>query len=902
VKRLFTAVILSEVNEDRFPDSSRRREVERAYPRAKPKEPRECSSCSFSNIRQSARARPPGNLWNHSPFGDVLISDRSVYLTFREGSMEIVWQNLRYGFRVLAKSPGFAVMAVLTLAIGIGANTSIFTVLNSVLLRPLPYAQPDRLLILSERDSRFESSSVAYENFKDWQAQNHSFQEIALFRRRDYTITGARGPEHIDGREISAGFFTLLGVRPALGRDIRPEEDREGADPVALISYGLWQRRFGGKDDVIGKTVHLTAGNNDRNYTIVGVAPKEFWFYTPSDVFVAVGATNEMWLKQRLEREGSRVIARLKPGVGLSQAGADMDAIARKLATAYPEANAGHGVSMVSMLDYTVSDIRGELRLVFGAVALLLLIACVNVANLLLSRVAPRQRELAIRMALGASRRRVAAQLLTESVLLAVLGGIAGLGLAWTGTRALLRSLPDSLPRAETIGIDQNVAFFLLVTCLATGILFGLAPVWQSLRSNVNATLKEGSRGSGGGRHHLLQSVLVISELALALVLLVCSGLTIRTMAKLGKVDPGFKADNVVTFNLGFSRLHYDQPAKVRLLLKNVLDRLESIAGVEAVASTNDLMMADDSEAPFYVAERPKPDPKDYNFTMFYVTSPLYLRTMDIRLLRGRFFTDQDDLSATNVAVIDEELAHSIFPKQDPLGQHIILPFPGADQPREIVGIVQHVKHWGLAQDATAAVRSEFYMPMAQVPDQIYALVHGMTYAVRTRLEPEAARAAITHELNAIDADMPVYDVQTMNEIIRSSLARQRFATVLFLLFAAAALALGAIGTYGVLSYAVSQRTHEMGVRMALGAGTPDILRLVLQRGARLIAAGIGIGLVAAFGLSRLLASMLYGVTTTDPATFAAVSLVLVAVAIAACYIPARRATKVDPIIALRYE
>jgi putative ABC transport system permease protein len=819
-----------------------------------------------------------------------------------EVSMEVFWQNLRYGFRVLAKSPGFAVMAVLTLAIGIGANTSIFTVLNSVLLRPLPYHEPDRLLIVSERSARFESSSVAYENFKDWKAQNHSFEDICLWRRRDYTITGDRGPEHINGREVSAGFFTLLGLRPVLGRDIRPDEDREGANPVALISYGLWQRRFGGRDDVIGKTVHLTAGLNDRNYTIVGVAPQNFWFYSPSDVFIAVGATNEMWLKQRLDREGSRGIARLKPGVSLTQASTDMDAIAKRLAAAYPEANTGVGVAMTSMLDYTVSDIRGTLQLLFGAVALLLLIACVNVANLLLSRVAPRQRELAVRMALGASRRRIAAQLLTESVLLALLGGLAGLGLASLGTSALLRALPDSLPRAETIGIDQNVALFLLITSMATGILFGLAPVWQAVRSNVNATLKEGSRGSGGGRHHRLQSALVISELALALVLLVCSGLTIRTMAKLAKVDPGFRPDNVVTFSLGFSRLHYDQPAKVRILLKNVLDRIQNVSGVEAVASTTDLMMSDDSETQFYVAERPKPDLKDYSWTMFYVTSPQYLQTMGIRLLRGRFFTDQDDLSAPNVAVIDEELARTVFPNQDPIGQHLILHFPQADQPREIVGIVQHVRHWGLAQDETATIRSQFYFPMAQVPDQIYALVHGMEYGVRTRLEPEAARTAITHELNALDADMPVYNVLTMNEIIRASLARQRFATLLFLLFAAAALLLGAIGTYGVLSYAVSQRTHEMGVRMALGAGAPDILRLVLQRGARLIALGIAIGLIAAFAFSRLLASMLYHVTATDPITFFAVPLVLIAVAIAACYIPARRATKVDPIIALRYE
>jgi len=816
--------------------------------------------------------------------------------------MEVFWQNLRYGFRVLAKSPGFAGMAILTLAIGIGANTSIFTVLNSVLLRPLPYHEPDRLLIVSERDSKFEDESVAYQNFTDWKAQNHSFDDLAMFRRRDYTITGDRGPEHIDGREISAGFFTLLGVHPVLGRDIRPEEDREGSAPVVLLSYGLWQRRFGGSDDVIGKTIRLTAGINDRNYTVVGVAPKDFWFYTPTDVYVAIGATNEMWLNVRMEREGARAIGRLKPGVSAAQARADLGTIAKQLADAYPEVNAGHGVSLVPMLDYTVSDIRGTLRLLFGAVAFLLLIACVNVANLLLSRVAPRQRELAIRTALGASRRRVAAQLLTESVLLSLLGGIAGLAVAWVGTRALLKAVPQSLPRMETIGIDQNVALFLLVMCVATGILFGLAPVWQSLRSNVNITLKEGSRGSGGAKHHRLQSVLVVSELALALVLLVCSGLTIRTMNKLGKVDPGFRPDNVVTFTLGFSRLHYDEPAKIRTLFKNVIDRLESAAGIEAAASTTDLMMEDDSEAPFYVVERPKPDPKDYAWAVFYLTSPKYLQTMGIRLLRGRFFTEQDDLSRPNVMVIDEELARTVFPNQDPIGQHLIIPFPGAEQPREIVGIVQHVKHWGLAQDATATIRSEFYMPTAQIPDKIYSLVSGMNFAVRTRLNPEAARTAIANELKALDSDMPVYNVQTMNEIIRTSLARERFATMLLALFAGAALLLGASGTYGVLSYAVSQRTHEMGVRMALGANTPDILRLVLTRGARLIVVGIAIGLLAALGFARFLSSMLYGVTARDPVTFASVTAVLVSVAIAACYIPARRATKVDPIIALRYE
>jgi len=811
--------------------------------------------------------------------------------------IEAFWQNLRYGMRILLRSPGFALMAVLTLTIGIGANTAIFTVVNSVLLRPLPFHDPEQLMIISERDPRFEVMSVAYQNFTDWRAQNSSFQEMALFRVGDYTITGDRGPEHLNGREVSAGFFTLLGVKPFRGRDIRPEEDREGSAPVALLSYGLWQRRFGGQDSILGQTVHL----NDRDYTIIGVAPKDFWFYTRADVFVPIGATGEMWLKIREEREGSRAVGRLKAGATLAQARADMSNIARQLAAAYPEANANHGVAITPMLDYTVGEVRTTLLLLFGAVGLVLLIACANVANLLLSRVAPRARELAVRTALGASRRRIAAQLLTESVLLALLGGLCGLGMAAMGTRALLASVAKNLPRAQSVGIDWSVALFLLGVCVATGVLFGLAPVWQSLRTDVNTTLKEGGR-SGGAPHHRLQGILVVSELALAMVLLICAGLTMRTLDALAKVDPGFRPEKVVTFTIGFSKLHYDQPSKIRTLFKNVIDRLENIAGIEAATSTTDLMMQDDSEVPFYVAEKGKPDPKDYGWSMFYITSPDYLRTMGIGLLRGRFFSEHDDLSSANVVVIDEELARSLFPKQDPLGQHIVIPFPNAEQPREIVGIVQHVKHWGLAKDATATIRSEFYMPFAQVPEKLYSLVNGMTFAVRTRLESNTATLAIKQELGNLDSDMPVYNVETMNEVIRDSIGRERFVSLLFGLFAAAALLLGAIGTYGVLSYAVSQRTHEMGVRMALGAGTGNIMRLVLGRGAKLIVGGILVGLAAAFWLSRLMASLLFGVTAHDPSTFALVSLVLVGVAIAACYVPARRATKVDPIIALRYE
>jgi predicted permease len=838
--------------------------------------------------------------WNLE--GNLAVFIHKANLVWRVGPgrkyrMGTLLQDMRFGIRMLAKSPGFAVMAVLTLAIGIGANTAIFTVLNSVLLRPLPFHDPDRLVIISERAPQFDTMSVSYQNFLDWKAQSKSFEKMAIFRQQDYTLTGNTGTEHITAREVSAGFFGLLGSRLESGRDFRPEDDHSGAAPVTILSYGLWQRRFGGSPDVLGKVIHL----NDHAYTVVGVTPKEFWFYSKSDLFLPVGATGGMWLSNRMERPGARVIGRMKPGVSIASARAEVDGIAKQLAVAYPEANAAHGAAMEGMLDHVVSDSRRTLELIALGVGLLLIIACVNVANLLLSRVVPRQKEIAIRTALGASRARVAGQLLAESVMLSMLGGILGIGLAWAGTKGLLAAVPNSLPRAESIGVDWRVAVFLLVLCIGTGILFGMAPVWQVLRGNMNDTLKESVRGSSGGKH-LLQSSLVVTELALAVLLLVGAGLTVRTLQKLATVDPGFQSRGVLTFDIGFSKTRYDQPEKIRNLFHEVTARLQSIPGVEAAALTTDVMMRDDSETMFYVSERPKPDPKDYSWSMMYITSPAYLKTMNVRQVRGRFYNEHDNLNAPPVIVVDEELAHSLFPNQEALGQHIVIPFPGFDQPREIIGIVQHVRHWGLAEDATAKVRSEFYIPFDQIPDSLFSVVSGITYAVRSNLNEQAITTAVKQELRSLDSDIPVYNVSSMDEIISLSIARQRFLGVLLVFFGGAALLLGAVGTYGVISYSVSQRTNEMGIRMALGAQTNNILGLVLGRGAKLIAFGVGCGLVVALLASRLMASFVFGVSARDPVTFGGVGLLLLMVATAACYVPARRATRVDPMIALRHE
>jgi predicted permease len=808
-------------------------------------------------------------------------------------------QDLRYSLRMLAKSPMFTAIAALTLALGIGGNTAIFSVVNAILLRPLPYQNPEQLVILSEKTAQFNEMSVAYQNYEDWRGQNHSFAEMAAFRSESFNLSGNGSAEHVRARQASAGLLTMLGVHPLLGRDFLPDEDRPGAAPVAMLGYGLWQTKFGGDPQIVGKSIKLT----DQMFTVVGVLPEHFWFYSKPDVVVPIGNSADLWRTNREMRSGTYVIARLRPGVSVAAARADMAPIALRLAEAYPKANAAHAINVKPMMDDVVGDVRGSLYLLLGAVGFVLLIACVNVANLLLVRAASRQKEIAVRVAMGASRWRMTRQLLTESICLATTGGALGLLLAYWGTDALVKAVPGSLPRAEVVSLDWRVLAFTFGVSFVTGVLFGLAPAWRAAKTDVQTTLKDQTRGTTSG-HHRLQGALVVAELGLALVLLVCAGLTIRSMGLLRQVDPGFRAKDALTFNVSMSTINYGTPSKVRAYYHEVLRRIQALPGVKAASVSSDMPMRDDSETYFFVVGRPKPTVEHMPWAMFYLVSPGYKDAMGLQLLEGRFFTERDNETGPMAVVIDDAMARGLFPGEDPVGKSVVIPFSNFDQPRQIVGVVNHIKHAGLAQDATATIKYQFYMPFDQIPDSLYAEVAHATLSliVRTDAHARAIGTGVLETVRELDKDQPVFGLEPMGQLIEESVAAQRFATMLLEVFAGIALLLASVGIYGVMSYMVTERTREMGIRMALGATTNNVMGLVLKYGMRLAIAGLGLGLVAAFGLTRLLSSLLFQVSPTDPATFTVVGLLLVGVAMLACYIPARRATRVDPMVALRYE
>jgi predicted permease len=816
--------------------------------------------------------------------------------------METLLQDLRYGIRMALKSPGFTAVAVITLALGIGANTAVFSIVNGVLLNPLPFPHADRLVALGENKANFENGSISYPNFFDWQKDNRSFSSMAVSRVFSFNLIGAGEPEQIDGDLVSSDFFSILGVKPVRGRLFLVGEDRVGAAPVVLIGEDLWRRKFSRSPDVVGKNIAL----GPKSYTVVGIIPASFHLSLPSfrdgELFVPAGQWNNPLLMNRGAGLGFHGIARLKPGVTVQQARADMDALSRNLAAAFPDTDKGISANLTPLKQQMVGDVRPLLLVLLAAVCFVLLIACLNVANLMLARSTVRAREFRIRAALGATQARVVRQLLVESVLLGIVGGGIGLLFAHWGTRAALGTLPSTLPRAEQIGLDTHVLIFTAATAVIAGILFGLTPALKMSRSASNETLNEGGRGSSGTRHRA-QGVFVVTEMAMALVLLVGAGLMVRSLVRLWQVDPGFDPHHVMSFGLTPPPSVLTANADgIRAHFRELNSRLAAIPGVEAVAQTSGAAPLDyDDEQLFWLEGQAKPaNDNDMNWAIDYIVDPDYLKIMKTPLLSGRFFSAQDDEHSPKVVVVDEVFAKKFFPGQDAVGKRIHL--KSGDQLAEIVGVVAHVKQWGLDSDDTQQLRSELYIPQVQMPDDYIKSVSSTAFFIRVAGNPAASFASVRRVAQGMSDQQVIYGEETLEQVVSRSIASHRFLMILLAAFAALAVILASVGIYGVVSYVVGQRTHEIGVRMALGAQRIDVLRLILGGGARLVLTGIVIGIFGAIALTRVMATQLFMVSTSDPLTFVAVSLLLVFVALMACYIPARRAANVDPTVALRYE
>jgi len=829
-------------------------------------------------------------------FGNVGLVREVTRDAWGWGALDRLMQDLRFGLRILAKSPGFTAVAILTLALGIGANTALFSVVNGVLLNPLPYPEPEQLVELRESKPNFATGSISYPNFLDWQKDNRTFASMAIVRgNRSFTLTGLGEAEQVDAVFMSTGFFEQLGVNPVLGRAFAPGEDRIGAAPTVMITGGFWKRKLGSAQDILGKSLTL----DGRGYTIIGIIPASFDLLgslrTP-EMYVPIGQWSNPLLMNRAAGIGG--IGRLKPGVTVQQARADMERVTQNLAAAYPETDKGIGAAVIPLRKWLLGSVEPFLLVLFGAVGFVLLIACVNVANLLLARSTGRAHEFAIRAALGAGQGRIVRQLLTESMLLAVIGGGLGVLLAAAGTQAALGVLPTTLPRATDVVVDGRVLLFAGSISLLAGICFGLVPALKTRKPGVHETLKEGGRGGSGARHRA-QGALVAAEMALALVLLIGAGLMVRTLAALWNVNPGFEANKVMTF--GFSlppSMRNASPEAIRAKLREVHDKFQAAPGVQGVAfSWGATPLQGDDEWLFWIDGQPKPaSESEMNWAIDYVVDYDYLRIMGIPLKSGRFFTAQDDEHAARVAVVDEVLANQFFAVQSAIGKRLHL---SGGEILEIVGVVGHVKQWGLDTDDKETLRAQLYTPFMQLPAK--GIGGGAGVVVRSD-QPAAVFQSIRQANNQMSSEQVVFGAQTMSEVIASSLAERRFSMILFGIFAGLALLLASIGIYGVVSYLAGQRTHEIGIRMALGAKQTDVLRMVLGAGMKMTVIGIFIGLLAALGLTRLMANLLFGVSATDPLTFVGVGTILAIVALAACYVPARRAMKVDPIVALRYE
>jgi putative ABC transport system permease protein len=813
--------------------------------------------------------------------------------------MENFWQDVRYGLRMLLKSPSVSIVATIALALGIGANTAIFSVVNAVLLRPLPFANSDQLMMVWETDATRGQvrGAASYLNFSDWRDQNHVFERLASYHNNDFIMTGRGESTRLQGAVVNADLFPLLGVAPSIGRGFMPDEDKPGeGGRVVVLSQALFQKRFNSDPNVINQPMVL----DGRNYTIVGVMPDAFQFPIQNDPV-------ELWTTVAIDREGEdpvteergahyiNVIGRLKPGVRREQAQAEMTAISARLEQQYPEKNLHKTIALEPALEALVGNIRPALLILLGAVGCVLLIACANVANLLLARAMMRYKEMAIRSALGASRGRIVRQLLTESLLLSLTGGTLGLFLAVWWADLLVALGKQNIPRALQVGLDWRVLVFTLAVSVLTGIVFGLVPALHSSKTELTESLKEGGRGSGdGARRNRIRGLLVVSELAIAFVLLVGSGLLIQSFWRLYQVSPGFEPQNLLTMVVSIPEVKYPTERQEHFF-RELLTRVRALPGVRSASAVTPLPLSGEMYRISFETEGRPVAKGDLPSSDFFVIDDNYFKTLGVSILKGRDFNERDTEKATPVIIVNETFARKFFPNEDPVGKRIK---PGIsvndDKPamREIVGVVSTVRNRNLSSD----LRAGYFVPSTQIP------FNQMTLVVRTTTDPHTLVTAVQNEVRAMDQELPVFNVKTMEEYISATVAAPRFNTTLLVIFASVALVLTIVGLYGVMSYSVAQRTNEIGIRMALGAQTRDVLRLIVSQGFKLVLLGLALGMVGAFALMRVLASLLFGVSARDPYTFGAVAIVLASVALLACYIPARRASRVDPLQALRYE
>ena len=800
--------------------------------------------------------------------------------------------DIRYAFRNLLRRPAFTIIAVVTLALGIGANTAIFSAIYALLLKPLPWPELDRVVAIWDKSpSRgYEHNEVTMANYLDWQAQNQSFEQLALYNWWNVNLSGGDIPERVQGFTVTANYLDTLGVKPIMGRNFSPEENQPGKNKVAIISYNLWQRHFGGDPNILNKTITT----NGLAITIVGVLPEHFNYPKGGEIYAPLELTQRVVQNRRLHTY--YVVGRLKPGVSIKSAQSDVDNITARLEQQYPDNNKGWGASVIPIVADTVRAYDTVLWVVMAAVAFVLLIACANVANLMLARASGRQREIALRTALGASRWRIIRQLLTESVIVALIGGVVGVLVALWGLDALRAANPGDAakfaPGWYQLGLNFTVLAFTVGLSLLCGIVFGLAPALQVSKPNLNDSLKEGSRQTSG-RGHGLRSSLVVFEIAVSLVLLVGAGLAARTFLALLKTDPGFNPENLLTMNLVLPSAKYTDEPKREAFYTELIQRVKSTPGVESAAAVNFLPLGGSNASDAYLVEGvPEPPPDQENLARYRVCTPDYFQTMGIRVVQGRNFTEYDKAKAPLVVIVNEALARKHWPDGDAVGKRIKSYGPPDKAPwYEIVGVVQDVKH-----ELNIPVTPEFYFPYAQ---DVWS---SMVVVARTKVDPASLAGALRQQVWAIDKDQAVFDVHTMQEVRAISVGMYSSGSIMLGIFAGVALLLASIGIYGVMAFAVTQRTQEIGIRMALGAGRRDVLKLIFKHGMKLALFGIAIGLLGSWGLTRFMKGLLFGVAPTDVLTFSLVSLSLLITAFLACYLPARRATKVDPLVALRYE